>query len=63
MPIFEYVCKNCGSKFEKLVLAGRRGQQVRCPECSSNSVEKALSLFGCSGDPRESSGSNCAPSG
>lgn len=31
MPIFEYTCEECGSKFEKLLR--RSGDTVACPTC------------------------------
>ncbi len=43
MPIYEYVCDDCRSKFEKLVR--RWGDGVDCPGCGSASVEKQLSRF------------------
>ena len=64
MPIFEYVCKHCGSRFEKLVLSPSRARQIHCPECTSNAVEKAVSLFGASmSGSSTTSAANCAPSG
>lgn len=43
MPIFEYRCEECGSKFEKLV----RGQvtAVECPSCGQDKVKQELSTF------------------
>ena len=43
MPIYEYVCPGCGSRFEKLVR--RFGEAVSCPSCASADVEKQLSVF------------------
>jgi putative FmdB family regulatory protein len=42
MPLFEYVCRNCGKPFEKLVNGAPR---IACPECASSDVEKKLSSF------------------
>lgn len=42
MPIFEYRCKRCNSKFETLV---RASETVECPSCRSTSLEKQLSAF------------------
>ncbi|MBN1641002.1 MAG: zinc ribbon domain-containing protein [Anaerolineae bacterium] len=66
MPIFEYVCAECGHKFEKLILSGRRATEIRCPACNSAKVEKAISTFGMAGSSGglgAASGANCAPSG
>ncbi|MEW6063604.1 FmdB family transcriptional regulator [Desulforamulus profundi] len=42
MPIFEFSCRACGKFFEKLLLAGRE-EQIKCPECASEDVEKKIS--------------------
>ena len=42
MPIFEYVCEDCGSKFEKLV---RNGDAIACPDCGQSHLETVLSTF------------------
>ncbi|MCZ2150665.1 MAG: zinc ribbon domain-containing protein [Bryobacterales bacterium] len=43
MPIFEYACDECGTKFEKLV---RRAEDaVECPKCASNRLTQQLSTF------------------
>jgi putative FmdB family regulatory protein len=43
MPLYEYVCRPCGRKFEKLVRAW--GDAVACPHCQGAEVEKQLSTF------------------
>ena len=64
MPIFEYTCANCGTRFEKLILSAKRARELRCPECDSREVHKEISLFGTSNQgPARSSAANCAPSG
>jgi putative FmdB family regulatory protein len=65
MPIFEYTCGNCGHRFEKLILSAKRAKELRCPECDSQEVDKAISLFGTAsrGASRAASAANCAPSG
>lgn len=44
MPIYEYNCQKCGSQFEKLLKAGS-GDEIACPDCGSDRVEKVLSSF------------------
>ena len=46
MPIFEYKCKKCGFKFEKLVLGK---EKIQCPKCKSTSLEKLFSPFNVGG--------------
>jgi putative FmdB family regulatory protein len=42
MPIFEYQCGDCGSRFELLVRADTR---IACPDCDSGNVVKRFSPF------------------
>jgi putative FmdB family regulatory protein len=65
MPLFEYICSECGHRFEKLVLSAKRAQEIQCPQCSSKSVNKALSTFGVSGGSSAAlnSAANCSPAG
>ncbi len=48
MPIFEYKCGDCGSVFD-LLISNSNKKNVRCPECSSTSVEQRLSVFNTGG--------------
>jgi putative FmdB family regulatory protein len=43
MPIFEYSCEDCGTKFEKLVR--RNGDAVLCPSCGQDHLKTELSTF------------------
>ncbi len=42
MPLFEYVCVQCGREFEVLV---RGTEKPACPGCGSERLEKRLSAF------------------
>jgi putative FmdB family regulatory protein len=46
MPIYEYVCMQCESRFEELV---RNGEQPPCPDCGHSNVRKQLSVFSAHG--------------
>ncbi len=43
MPLYEYQCAACHTRFERYVRAF--GEEVSCPECHSPGVEKQLSTF------------------
>ena len=43
MPIYEYICRECGHAFEKLV--PRAGTPVVCEKCAGSQVEKQFSVF------------------
>ena len=43
MPIYEYNCKSCDAKFEKLVKSMNGRAQIACPECGSTKTARLLS--------------------
>jgi putative FmdB family regulatory protein len=59
MPIYEYICDDCKSQFEKIVI--NRQQEISCPTCSGKKATIQLSVFssatvGGSGKPSGPSG-------
>ena len=60
MPIFEYKCKKCNSKFEVLHKSSLNQEEVSCPNCKSNESQKLLSSFSATGF---SSGASSCESG
>ena len=64
MPLFEFLCEECGARFEALVIGARVPE--RCPSCKSEKIEKQFSTFGLGGGIGAGSGSwrsSCGPSG
>jgi putative FmdB family regulatory protein len=45
MPIFEYLCDDCGTKFEKLIRRAEDSSGVACPSCGDNHLTEQLSTF------------------
>ncbi len=45
MPIFEYLCDDCGNKFEKLVRRSAEADGVECPSCGRDHVTTQVSSF------------------
>ncbi|OGN96355.1 MAG: hypothetical protein A2Z71_07225 [Chloroflexi bacterium RBG_13_50_21] len=45
MPIFEYVCADCGKPFEKLVLNTSKIGEVSCPTCASQNITRKISTI------------------
>lgn len=43
MPIFEYQCRSCGAKFEKIINSAT--ETAACKSCGSLQVDKLLSTF------------------
>ena len=69
MPIYEYVCSDCGLKFELLRPFSQASEKASCPHCR-NSAERKLSTFACfsKGDlgeytPVAGTGSSCGSCG
>ena len=52
MPIFEYRCESCESKFEKLVRRTEEAIEAGCPSCGDHHLEQQYSTFA----PRAASG-------
>ncbi len=44
MPVYEYVCSDCGLKFELLRPLSQANQEASCPRCH-NSAERIFSVF------------------
>jgi putative FmdB family regulatory protein len=44
MPIYEYKCADCGTKFEKLVRNGN-GAELTCPSCGEKHLQQEFSTF------------------
>jgi putative FmdB family regulatory protein len=45
MPIFEFICQECGTPFEELVRSSNAVGEVSCPYCESSQVAKQISTF------------------
>lgn len=43
MPIYEYLCDDCGERYEKLVMS--KSQPIECPKCASKKKTTQLSVF------------------
>jgi putative FmdB family regulatory protein len=49
MPIYEYMCKDCNTQFERFVRSMTADSEVQCPHCGGHDVKKGWSVFGTSG--------------
>jgi putative FmdB family regulatory protein len=63
MPLYEFLCRACGRRFERLVRIGREGE-VRCAACGCPDIQKLFSTFGIHGAEKavslSSSAKGCA---
>jgi putative FmdB family regulatory protein len=56
MPVYEYTCKKCDARFEKLLRSmSRRDEKVECPKCGSKDTSRALSVFAVASQQKSSS--------
>ncbi len=44
MPLYEYECRDCGRRFEKLVSFREAKSAQECPGCGSRSARKLMSV-------------------
>ncbi len=63
MPIYEYICKECGHKFDLLVASERYANSQHCPHCASDRLEKQFSTFATSSSAATKAGPACGNSG
>ena len=63
MPLFEYICLECGVDFESLVLNNSELAELKCPVCKGNNLEQKFSSFASVSNNGSSSAANCVPSG
>jgi len=52
MPIYEYVCDDCGAHYERIVMNGNT--KSTCPRCSSAKGTIQLSVFAMHGSAAKS---------
>ena len=45
MPIYEYQCQDCNTKFEKLVRRAAESADVNCPSCGQKHLSQQYSTF------------------
>jgi putative FmdB family regulatory protein len=44
MPLYDFTCDDCGTRFERLVRREAELPDVSCPSCEGRQVQRALSL-------------------
>jgi putative FmdB family regulatory protein len=45
MPIYEYTCESCQTRFDRLIKSMTKAEPVHCPKCGSPKTARALSVF------------------
>ena len=63
MPIYEFICIECGNEFERLVRKSSENNEIRCPKCHGSNLEEKVSSFASVSNNGGSRASTCTPSG
>lgn len=67
MPLYEYLCRDCGRPFEKMVRMSEQDLTPVCPSCGSADTRKQISTFATRGFSSTSSvrasSSSCSSTG
>jgi putative FmdB family regulatory protein len=53
MPIYEYICDDCGKRYERIVMNG--SMKITCPKCASAKSTIQLSVFAAHGNGNKAS--------
>ena len=61
MPIYEYLCDECDTRFEKIVI--NKHQEIACPKCASKKAAIQLSVFATTGNGNGAAKSSTSNSG
>jgi len=64
--MYGFICEDCNEDFEELVMSTSRINEVACPACGSQHVERQLSLVAglkTTGASSSSSAAACSPGG
>ncbi len=58
MPIYEYVCQDCGKRFDALRSMSEADTSITCENCGSDRTSRAISVFYAQSGGRVVVGSN-----
>lgn len=61
MPIYEYICNDCHTRYERIVMSA--GQEIDCPKCASKRHTLQLSVFSAGKSSDSGTSSSSAASG
>ncbi len=56
MPIYEYVCGKCNTRFEKLVKSMSSAEAAQCPKCGGRKTSRQFSSFAVGAGESKSAG-------
>jgi putative FmdB family regulatory protein len=59
MPIYEYICDDCGANYERIVM--NQKQSITCPKCESAKHTIKLSVFAAPANGSKAAGPSSGP--
>lgn len=62
MPFYEFECRRCGARFERLLPAHASKEGVVCPHCESQETRRVFTPFHIGGKGGGASCASCASS-
>lgn len=65
MPVYSYVCKDCGEKFDLFLRIGGKDDELVCKKCGSKNIQRVFASFGIgsSSDTNMSGSESSCPTG
>jgi len=64
MPVYTYVCKDCGWKFDLLIGVTSEKIEFKCAKCGAKNIKRTFSSFAVGGyDNKSSSSGPSCPTG
>ncbi|MEW6557698.1 MAG: zinc ribbon domain-containing protein [Elusimicrobiota bacterium] len=59
MPIYTYICKDCGQNFELLVGMNDSDKGLKCEKCGSRNIQRTIASFNTGVASSSSSAPSC----
>ncbi|PIU83952.1 MAG: FmdB family transcriptional regulator [Elusimicrobia bacterium CG06_land_8_20_14_3_00_38_11] len=59
MPMYTYICKDCGQSFELLVGINAGKEELKCEKCGSKNIQRTVATFNTGSGGSSSSSSSC----
>jgi putative FmdB family regulatory protein len=63
MPLYEYICKDCGHEFDAIRSIKESDSRIECDECRSDHTSRKISLFFAQSGGRVVAGGNSGCAG
>jgi putative FmdB family regulatory protein len=61
MPLYNYLCSDCGASFELLIGTVHSQEKTACKECGSSNISRQMSSFSLGSASDSEKSSSCTP--